>query len=185
MLSKQADSQPVLFPEILGEKRGREYCIGIAYPQGSWLILPDTLMKSPLCLVLCKSNGLCIMPGNIWALPVIFSQMEVIKFKELLLPGQCLDLSLCYHQAHCKLQFSYRSETTEYSSGRIYFYDRPLILVYSFPSTITKGHCRKLWNNWLFPAALHFGGRWQSGILCRDYPQFVQPIFMGADYPTG
>ena len=56
----------------------------------------------------------------------IFSQMEVIKFKELLLPGQYLDLSLCYNEAHCKLQFSYRSETTEYSSGRIYFYDRQI-----------------------------------------------------------
>jgi 3-hydroxymyristoyl/3-hydroxydecanoyl-(acyl carrier protein) dehydratase len=124
MLSKQADSQPVLFPEILGKKRATESIVlalripvGLAYFAGHF-------------------DEIAVVPGVVqiqWAVHYArqylgvartFSQMEVIKFKELLLPGQCLDLSLCYHEAHCKLQFSYRSETTEYSSGRIYFYDR-------------------------------------------------------------
>ena len=124
MLSKQADSQPVLFPEILGKKRATDSIVlalripeGLAYFGGHF-------------------DEIAVVPGVVqiqWAVHYarqylgvarIFSQMEAIKFKELLLPGQCLDLRLCYYETHCKLQFSYRSETTEYSSGRIYFYDR-------------------------------------------------------------
>ena len=126
ILSKQADSQPVLFPEILGEKRTTEgIVLALRIPEG-------------LAYFTGHFDEIAVVPGVVqiqWAVHYArqylgvartFSQMEVIKFKELLLPGQCLDLRVCYHEAHCKLQFSYRSETTEYSSGRIYFYDPPI-----------------------------------------------------------
>ncbi len=53
----------------------------------------------------------------------VFSHMEAVKFKELLLAGQPLQLSLRYHPLAGKLEFRYHSETAEYSSGRIYFHD--------------------------------------------------------------
>lgn len=53
----------------------------------------------------------------------VFSHMEAVKFKELLLAGQPLQLSLRYHPMAGKLAFRYHSETAEYSSGRIYFHD--------------------------------------------------------------
>ncbi len=55
-----------------------------------------------------------------------FSHMEAVKFKELLLPGQRLELVLRYLGLACKLEFCYRSETAEYSSGRIYFHGESL-----------------------------------------------------------
>ena len=126
MLSKQAGKPPVLFPEILGEKRATEgMVLALRIPEG-------------LAYFAGHFDEIAVVPGVVqiqWAVHYArqylgvartFSQMEVIKFKELLLPGQCLDLRVCYHEAHCKLQFSYRSETAEYSSGRIYFYDRPI-----------------------------------------------------------
>ena len=51
-----------------------------------------------------------------------FSHMDVIKFKELLLPGQLVELSLRYLAHTGKLEFCYRSDSCEYSSGRIYFH---------------------------------------------------------------
>ncbi len=53
----------------------------------------------------------------------VFSHMESVKFKELLLPGQQCELSLRYIKPASKLEFRYRSEDAEYSSGRIYFHE--------------------------------------------------------------
>ncbi|MDD2759402.1 MAG: AMP-dependent synthetase [Methylomonas sp.] len=53
----------------------------------------------------------------------VFSHMEAVKFKELLLAGLPLQLDLRYHPQSFKLEFCYRSEAAEYSSGRIHFHD--------------------------------------------------------------
>jgi 3-hydroxymyristoyl/3-hydroxydecanoyl-(acyl carrier protein) dehydratase len=59
-------------------------------------------------------------------MPRSFGHMEAVKFKEILLPGQRLDLTLRYKGQSGKLEFLYRSETAEYSSGRIYFHGEPI-----------------------------------------------------------
>jgi len=48
-----------------------------------------------------------------------FSGMEVIKFQDPILPGDIVLLTLIWHADKQKLQFSYTSETNQYSSGRI------------------------------------------------------------------
>ncbi|MGR8930296.1 MAG: ApeI family dehydratase [Gammaproteobacteria bacterium] len=53
----------------------------------------------------------------------VFKHMEAIKFKELMLSGRPLQLSLRYYPDDGKLEFRYHSEAVEYSSGRIYFHD--------------------------------------------------------------
>ena len=55
-----------------------------------------------------------------------FRHMEAVKFKDLLLSGQPLMLSLRYWPEPGKLEFRYYSESAEYSSGRIYFYNDSL-----------------------------------------------------------
>lgn len=52
-----------------------------------------------------------------------FSHMESVKFKELLLPEQQLELALHLPDPN-KLVFCYRSANCEYSSGRLYFHDQ-------------------------------------------------------------
>jgi len=120
------DGQPVLFPEILGKQLASESMV--------------LALRIPAELAYFAGHfvEIAVVPGVVqiqWAvhyarlymgLNRLFSHMEVIKFKELLLPGQCLELSLCYREAEGKLLFSYQSETTEYSSGRIYFHDQTI-----------------------------------------------------------
>jgi len=56
-------------------------------------------------------------------LQLSFSHLEVVKFKELLLAGKSVVLSLRYIESARKLEFFFRSESCEYSSGRIYFHE--------------------------------------------------------------
>lgn len=118
----QADDW-VLFPEILAHE-----------------MLDDGVMltlRIPTNLTYFKGHfeQIPIVPGVVqiqWVvhfakaylgLHKVFSHMEAIKFKELLLAGQPLRLSLRYHPVTGKLTFRFYSETVEYSSGRIYFHD--------------------------------------------------------------
>lgn len=55
-----------------------------------------------------------------------FSHMDAVKFKDLLLPGQRLELELSYLQPASKLEFCYRAADGEFSSGRIYFHEHCL-----------------------------------------------------------
>ncbi len=116
----------MLFPEILVEKKvDKGIVMALRIPEG-------------LAYFTGHFDEVSVVPGVVqiqWAMHYArehlgiaggFSHMEVVKFKELLLPGQCLELSLRYCNEHYKLTFSYRSETTEYSSGRIYFHDQPV-----------------------------------------------------------
>lgn len=126
MNNSPIDSNPVLFPEILGECPDE---------QGITLTLR---IPEKLAYFAGHFDEIAVVPGVTqiqWAvfyarrylgLSGSFEHMEVIKFKELLLPGQGLQLSLRYLEPFGKLTFCYRSETTEYSSGRIYFHDAPV-----------------------------------------------------------
>lgn len=83
-------------------------------------------------------DEIAVVPGVVqiqWAvhyarqclgLNLVFSHMEAVKFKDLLLPGQLTELHLRCPDAGRKLEFCYRSESSEYSSGRIYFHGDPV-----------------------------------------------------------
>ncbi|CAD6875892.1 ApeI family dehydratase [Methylomonas fluvii] len=119
----QGSESGVLFPETLDE-----------HIQADGLVLALRIPKD-----LTYFNGhfdeIAVVPGVVqiqWAvhyarqylgLTRVFSHMESVKFKELLLPGQELELALHYLQQAGKLTFCYRSTACEYSSGRIYFHD--------------------------------------------------------------
>ncbi len=50
-----------------------------------------------------------------------FYQMQVIKFKSLILPNTVINLSLRLSEENNKLYFRYFSQDQEFSSGRVYF----------------------------------------------------------------
>jgi len=113
----------VLFPETLAQE---------AF--GGGVILTIRISEN-LSYFVGHFEQIPIVPGVVqiqWAvhfakeylgLDKVFSHMEAVKFKELLLPGQPLQLSLRYQPEAGKLEFRYYSEKAEYSSGRIYFHD--------------------------------------------------------------
>ncbi|PZN84002.1 MAG: AMP-dependent synthetase [Candidatus Methylumidiphilus alinenensis] len=118
----QEDNLPVLFPTILGERTDADgIVLALRIPEG-------------LAYFVGHFDEVSVVPGVAqiqWAVHYArqylaisrsFSHMETIKFKDLLLPGQHLELILRYLNTANKLEFCYRSETVEYSSGRIYFH---------------------------------------------------------------
>ena len=121
--SKPDSKAPILFPEILGET---------VEPNSLTLALR---IPEELAYFTGHFDEVSVVPGVtqiLWAVYFAqryfsisrpFSHMEAIKFKELLLPAQRLELILRHSPPPNKLEFIYRSETAEYSSGRIYFHD--------------------------------------------------------------
>ncbi len=93
----------------------------------------ELLLSVPEDLLYLKGHfdQVPILPGVVqidWAiklarryldLPPHFVRMEVLKFRELILPGLRLNLSLQYKVDKGKLFFSYVSSQGQHSSGRI------------------------------------------------------------------
>jgi 3-hydroxymyristoyl/3-hydroxydecanoyl-(acyl carrier protein) dehydratase len=113
--------RPVLLPETFSE------CLG----EGTL----DLELRIPEDLTYFSGHfpGKPIVPGVVqihWAvhyarqnlgIRLPFRHMEAIKFKELILPGQRIALALRWFAHANKLEFTFRSENREHSSGRIYF----------------------------------------------------------------
>jgi len=50
---------------------------------------------------------------------VLFAGMEVLKFQQLVRPGDTVELTLRFDPVRSKLHFAYRNATAPCSSGRI------------------------------------------------------------------
>ncbi|BBL71847.1 hypothetical protein MoryE10_24530 [Methylogaea oryzae] len=116
------DGQAVLLPEVLGvspRDDGIELALRIpedlAYFHGHF----DEISVVPGVAQIQWAVGYA---RSYLGLDWVFSHMEAVKFKELMLPGQGLALRLRYLDGGRKLEFRYFSEQAEYSSGRIYFH---------------------------------------------------------------
>lgn len=126
MFSHSTDALAVLLPDLFD-----------ALPTPDGLILSLGIPPN-LAYFDGHFQQIAVVPGVVqiqWAihfarqhlgLELTFSHMEAIKFKNLLLPNQLLQLELRYLQAAGKLEFRYHAAADEFSSGRIYFHEHNL-----------------------------------------------------------
>lgn len=118
--------QPALFPEVIGEHGDAEgVTLNLRIPDGL-AYFPGHFPEVPVVPGVAQLHWAVHFARQRLDIKGAFSHMDAIKFKELLLPGQRLELVLCYRATANKLEFCYRSASAEYSSGRIYFHGEPL-----------------------------------------------------------
>lgn len=118
-----ADNPSVLFPTIVGENLHADRVILALRIPEELAYFKGHFDEVPVVCGVAQIQWAVHYARQYLGLNLGFSHMEVIKFKELLLPGQHLELSLHYLAQARKLEFYYRSESCEYSSGRIYFHE--------------------------------------------------------------
>ena len=121
METTQEHQPPVLFPELLGTKIEAETVLLTLRIPEQLAYFSGHFDKIPIVPGVVQIQWAVHYARQYFGITGVFSHMEVVKFKELLLPGQSLNLNLSYQEADRKLIFCYHSETTEFSSGRIYF----------------------------------------------------------------
>lgn len=111
-----------LLPDILGESaNGGSLVLDLRIP-ASLKYFPGHFPGTPILPGVAQIQWAVELARPRLGLAARFHHMEVVKFKDLILPNQELQLHLDYHRASGRLRFSYRREETEYSSGRLYFY---------------------------------------------------------------
>lgn len=121
--SVKIESYPVLFPEVLEESREEQDLVLILRIPRELAYFNGHFEEIPVVPGVVQVQWAVHYARRHFGLRGDLNYMEVIKFKELLMPGQRLELCLSYKHGQARLKFNYRSETADYSSGRIYFHD--------------------------------------------------------------
>lgn len=117
---------PVLLPETLGCRGGAEGAVlDLRIPEGLGYF-PGHFPEVPVVPGVVQIHWAVHFARQRLGMGGAFSRMEAVKFKELLLPGQRLELVLRRPGLAGKLEFCYRSAAAEYSSGRLYFHGEQL-----------------------------------------------------------
>lgn len=120
--SIQSES-PVLLPDVLAQESTADGIVLTVRIPATLAYFAGHFEQIPIVPGVVQIQWAVHFSRQYLGLDRVFSHMEAIKFKELLLPGQPLELQLRYSDQAGKLDFCYRTETSEYSSGRIYFHE--------------------------------------------------------------
>ncbi|MBS1213497.1 MAG: AMP-dependent synthetase [Proteobacteria bacterium] len=111
----------ILLPEVLSLRReGESLALDLRVPE-RLAYLPGHFPGTPIVPGVVQIQWAVHFAREYLGLELPFGHMEVVKFKDLLLPGQQLTLLLRYQAESGKVKFSFRAGDREFSSGRLYF----------------------------------------------------------------
>lgn len=121
--STQSPEARVLLPEVFADEKTSDTLILTLQIPADLSFFNGHFKQIPIVPGVVQIQWAAHFARQYLALNKEFRHMEAIKFKELLLSGQPLQLHLRYNDQLGKLDFCYRSDAQEYSSGRLYFHD--------------------------------------------------------------
>ena len=75
--------------------------------------------KTPVLPGVVQVDWAMLLGQQLLDLPPRFAGMEVLKFQQLVRPGDAIELTLRFDRERSKLHFAYRNATAPCSSGRI------------------------------------------------------------------
>jgi len=121
----QADVQALLLaprvqePEVLGQQHiDGEWHLELSVPP-DLAYFSGHFPKVPVLPGVVQVDWALAIGKRLLALPVKFAGMEVIKFQQLIRPGDRISLTLRFDAERGKLYFAFRNSGAPCSSGRI------------------------------------------------------------------
>jgi 3-hydroxymyristoyl/3-hydroxydecanoyl-(acyl carrier protein) dehydratase len=113
--------RPQVLPEVLEERPDEGGVTVELHVPESLAFFPGHFPDTPIVPGVVQIQWAMHFARVCLGLDLPFGHMEVIKFKELMQPGERLSLRIRYQPGALKLQFSFRDGEREFSSGRLYF----------------------------------------------------------------
>ncbi|MEJ3595838.1 AMP-binding protein [Pseudomonas bubulae] len=106
-------------PEVLSQSEDAgQWTLNLSIPP-DLAFFSGHFPKTPVLPGVVQVDWAMVLGQQLLDLPPRFAGMEVLKFQQLVRPGDAIELTLRFDSERAKLHFAYRNATTPCSSGRI------------------------------------------------------------------
>jgi len=106
-------------PEVLSQSEDAgQWTLNLSIPP-DLAFFSGHFPKTPVLPGVVQVDWAMVLGQQLLALPPRFAGMEVLKFQQLVRPGDAIELTLRFDSERAKLHFAYRNATAPCSSGRI------------------------------------------------------------------
>ena len=106
-------------PEVLSQSEDAgQWTLNLSIPP-DLAFFSGHFPKTPVLPGVVQVDWAMVLGQQLLDLPPRFAGMEVLKFQQLVRPGDTIELTLRFDRERSKLHFAYRNATAPCSSGRI------------------------------------------------------------------